>query len=391
MNVEQSDVDFSMFKYNFLESLMRSNQVSLLIESAVNSADFKSLYKVKLLADSGFSVVYAKLKANDLGTSVLEYLLTNPLPKDYSKLIEHQFDLVDAHCDSCGSSLVDDGGLFVCSDCGSCGGVKFDESLVRAYSADEINHRRHSEPVFGGGKVARTDITKAYNGFKDYRSVIIKPELSALFNRLKAINLRNNISLHSVNLSNNYFRLFDYHHPSVIKTAKRIFSYCNSEGLLKGHSVKAFVVASVHAAFKVVDYDYVETLDQLLNWANSVLDDDKLDPHEVFNHCASINVNHVLSKLGYKIKNVGIKTVSLERVCSSFNLSTHQRSLLSKYVSSSKIKNQCGTDPKGWYAGLVYLISDFTQEEISEKMGITSVTLRNRVKAIKRLFPGYFV
>lgn len=394
MNVNAYDVNFSMFKYDFLEYLRESNQVSLLIESAVNSADFKSLYKVKLLADSGFSFVYSKLKASDLSTSVLESLLVNPLPKDYSKLIEHQFDLVDARCDYCGSSLIDTGGLFVCSDCGVCGGVKFDESLVRAYSADEINHRRHSEPVFVGGKIARTDIIKVYNGFKDYRSVLIKPELSALFNRLKEINLRNDFSLHSVNLSNNYFRLFDYHHPSVIKTAKRIFSYCSNEGLLKGHSVKGFVVASIHAAFKVVDYDYVETLDQLLNWANSVLDDDKLDPHEAFNHCTSINVNHVLSKLGYKIKKVGIDTVSFERVSSSFNLSSRHRSLLFDYVSSSKIKSQCGTDPKGWYAGLVYLIlkeCHFTQEEVAEKIGVTSVTLRKRVNAIKRLFPGHFV
>ena len=47
-----------------------------------------------------------------------------------------------------------------------------------------------------------------------------------------------------------------------------------------------------------------------------------------------------------------------------------------------------GKDPKGICAGAIYIATrlknlDFTQKEISEKVGITEITLRSRYKEIK--------
>jgi len=355
------------------------------------------LILLKLLADYNFSFVYKKLVANGLSTRVLDSLLSN-LPKDYVKLIGSQLDLVENFCAYCGSSSLinSNGGFMVCADCGSTVGGVIDESLPRAYSLDEINHRRHNAPVYSHKGNARTDISKNYSGFKDCRGVFINPSLAPLFNRIKRYNLQHDVSVVSLNISDVYFKLFDYHSSDVIKTAKRIFNYCQTKGLLKGHSVKGFVLASLNATFKVINCDYPESLDQLINWANlSLEDDDLLDKKSVYFHCKALNNSTVLKELGYTIKNVGNNIISPKRVGSLFNLSDKQTSLLNSYISSDKIKKQCGKDPKGWYAAFVYLIClhdcFWSQDEVADKMKITPVTLRKRVRDIKRLFPGYFV
>jgi len=276
--------------------------------------------------------------------------------------------------------IVNDDGTRVCKNCGLTFGQKFIDSERRAYTQEEVKSRRRTEPKwrsFG----PRTVITKVQ---RDSRGHPLKARKQALFSRLSKIQG----SLVS-SLERNYWEAKPKLNALCLKlnvpnniseTAWKIYTEVAKQKLTMGRSIDGFVTASLYAAIRI--HKFPRLLEEVADIA--------MLPLRSVHRSLGLIVRKVFPKLGMKYSPV--KTRSLVfRFGNDLDISITSQKLAADMLRESRRRGlrSMGKDPKGLAAAALYMSCKHegekrTQAKIAEIARITEVTLRTRVKQIKK-------
>lgn len=282
-------------------------------------------------------------------------------------------------CGYSGDFMINDEELFVCPNCAVIQeNQRFVEQEKRAYTNDEVNSRKRTEPkwrAFG----PRTIIGLNSNDFKGQK---IDAKKTAMFNRLSKIQqsifngLERNLweANPKMNSLCNNLNLPDY----VKEDSWKIYVEVAKQKLTMGRSIEKFVAASVYAGIRV--HNLSTSLEELVNVS-------LLDSRSIHKSLGLI-VRKVLPKL--KMKYMPIKSNALVYKIGNlleFSLKAqNEANEMIKYALRHGLQS-IGKDPKGLAAAALYLVTKPTEEkktqtEIADAAKITEVTLRTRAKQI---------
>jgi transcription initiation factor TFIIB len=274
--------------------------------------------------------------------------------------------------------VTNEDGLNVCRNCGLTMGRAFVESERRAYTNEEVQARRRTEPKwrsFG----PRTVIT----GGADARGHQLEAKKQALFSRLSKI---------QGSLVSSLERNFWEAKPKlqqvankmnipqqIVETAWKIYSEVARQKLTMGRSIEGFVAASLYAAIRI--HDFPRLLEEVVEQA--------LIPLRSIHRSLGLIVRLVFPVLKMKYQPVTVKSL-VYRFGNELKLSMAAQTEAATYIDTSK-KNglkSMGKDPKGLAAAAIYMACKNSQEkrtqaQIADVARITEVTLRTRVKQIK--------
>ena len=271
-------------------------------------------------------------------------------------------------------------GARVCCNCG----LTFNQVLVdterRAYTSDEVNSRRRTEPKwrsFG----PRTVITKVAI---DSRGHNLPARKQALFSRLSKIQG----SLVS-SLERNYWEAkpklsaltLKLHIPGHISdTAWTIYTEVAQQKLTMGRSIDGFITASLYAAIRI--HKFPRLLEEIA--------DTGVTPLRSVHRSLGLIVRKVFPKFGYKYQPITTHSL-VYRFGNDLKLAITTQKMAAGFLIESKRNGlmAMGKDPKGLAAAALYMSCKIegekrTQAEIAEIAKITEVTLRTRVKQIKQ-------
>lgn len=288
------------------------------------------------------------------------------------------FDDETSCCDA-PDIIVNEDGTRVCQNCGLTFGQSFVDSERRAYTSEEVNSRRRTEPKwrsFG----PRTVITGVST---DARGHHLEAKKQALFSRLSKIqgslvsSLERNFweakpKLNALGLKLNI--------PSqILETAWKIYSEVAKQKLTMGRSIDGFVTASLYAAIRI--HEFPRLLEEIVEVA--------MIPLRSVHRSLGLIVRKVFPILHMKYKPVTTRSL-VYRFGNELKLSMSTQTTAAEMLNSSK-KNglkSMGKDPKGLAAAALYMAckngnEKRTQAQIADVARITEVTLRTRVKQIK--------
>jgi len=292
--------------------------------------------------------------------------------EDINSGIKEDKDCCDNPCIECRDGNV------VCLNCGMIFQKEFIDNERRAYTPEEVNRRKRTEPRwrdFG----PRTMLP---NSKIDSKGHIINANGKTLFSRLSKIQ---NSLISSI--ERNFWEAkpklkmltSKMNIPEYIKdTAWKIYCVVAKKKLTMGRSIDGFIAASMYAAIRVHEFP------RLLE---DVCDASMTDRHTVIRSLGIITKD-VLPELS-----LSYKPITAEQLVFKFGNDLHlpmevQKTALNILAKAKQKGLSCvGKDPKGLAASLIYMAAKKTanrktQAEISEIAKITEVTLRNRVKEI---------
>ncbi len=275
--------------------------------------------------------------------------------------------------------IVNDDGTRVCQNCGLTFGQAFVDSERRAYTADEVQSRRRTEPKwrsFG----PRTVITGVSI---DARNKPLDARRQALFNRLSKIqgslvsSLERNFWEAKPKLNGLALKLAVP--PQIVETSWKIYSEVARQKLTMGRSIDGFVTASLYAAIRI--HEFPRLLEEIV--------DVGMLPLRSVHRSLGLIVRNVFPVLKMRYKPVTTESLVYRfgnELKLSMGLQTQAIELLT--LSRKAGLKSIGKDPKGLAAAAIYITcknSDErrTQAEIADIARITEVTLRTRVKQIK--------
>ncbi|MBD3254762.1 MAG: hypothetical protein GF383_06695 [Candidatus Lokiarchaeota archaeon] len=268
----------------------------------------------------------------------------------------------------------------VCLNCGMVVGKALVGNEKRAYTIEEINERKHTAPrwrEFG----PRTLIT---NARKDSKGQTMDPKGKTLFTRLSKIqnslisSIERNLweAKPKLNLTTSKMNI-----PEHIKeTAWRIYTEVAKKKLTMGRSIDGFIAASLYAAIRI--HEFPRLLEDVC--------DASLTPRHTVIRSLGLVIKEILPEMKLKYRPITIdQLVFMFGNNLEFPMDVQKRAL--NFISKARAKGlSCiGKDPKGIAASALYIAaknSDVrkTQAEISDVARITEVTLRSRVKDIKK-------
>ncbi|TFG26719.1 MAG: hypothetical protein EU532_09175 [Promethearchaeota archaeon] len=269
----------------------------------------------------------------------------------------------------------------VCLNCG----ITFQRNYVgnerRAYDAEEIKNRRQTEPMwrdFG----PRTILP---NRKIDYTGNSINAKNALLFSRLSKIqrslitSLERNLWEAKPKLKMVISKL---NLPEYVKdTAWRIYCEVAKKKLTMGRSIDGFIAASLYAAIRI--HEFPKVLDDVV--------DASMTPRHTIFRSLSLIIKEILPELNLKYHPITTEHL-VYRFGNNLNLPINiQRDALNLLAIVSKNKSiWIGKDPKGLAASVIYLIAKqnnrkITQKDLASIAGITEVTLRSRIKDIKKM------
>ena len=251
----------------------------------------------------------------------------------------------------------------------------------RAYSADEVDERRHTETKwreFG----PRTMIA---NPKMDISGQYLDPKQKRLYSRLSKIqnSLVNSMERNfweakpKLKLLVSRLNIPEY----IRETAWKIYTLVAEKKLTTGRSIDGFIAASLYAAIRI--HEFPRLLDDILE--------------------ASMTSKHtVIRSLGIIVKDIlpilklKYSPITAEQLVYKFgnelkfpmDLIRNALNLLQE--SKKKGLNRVGKSPKGIAAAVLYLSAKnhnlvVTQAQISNIAKVTEVTLRERIKEIKNI------
>lgn len=275
--------------------------------------------------------------------------------------------------------IVNDDGTRVCQNCGLTFGQAFVDSERRAYTSEEVQSRRRTEPKwrsFG----PRTVITGVQ---ADARGHQLGAKKQALFSRLSKIqgslvsSLERNFweakpKLNALSLKLNI--------PAQIQeTAWKIYTEVARQKLTMGRSIDGFVTASMYAAIRI--HEFPRLLEEIVEVA--------IIPLRSVHRSLGLIVRNVFPILKMKYKPVTTKSL-VYRFGNELKLSMSTQTEAATMLDKSRkagLKSM-GKDPKGLAAAALYMAcknsnEKRTQAQIADVARITEVTLRTRVKQIK--------
>ncbi|MBD3312592.1 hypothetical protein GF352_04030 [archaeon] len=274
-------------------------------------------------------------------------------------------------------------GFIVCEACG----LTLDEEIVslekRAYNNNEISERKRTEPRwrdFG----PRTMI----KGSRDGKGNKLNRVNKSLFKRLSKIQ-NSLISSIERNFWESEPKLKAYCNklnlPDHVKdTARKIYRVVARKKLTMGRSINNFIGASIYTAVRF------HKSPKLLK---EIIEKNNLEERGV-HQSLGIIMNEVLPELG-----ITYKPITAERLVYRFgedlNIPLEYQKKAHSIIEQATINGlkRVGKNPKGIAAAAIYLalrptVYKKTQKEVSETAMITEVTLRSRVKNIKKANPA---
>ena len=272
--------------------------------------------------------------------------------------------------------IINDDALEVCANCGTVYGRQFLNHEKRAYTYEEMNQRKRTEPrwrAFG----PRTIIGTYHN---DHQGVPLAAGKIQLYNRLNKIqnslvnSFERNLweSKPKMQHIGNTLGVPDF----IQETAWQIYLHVAKRKLTMGRSVIGFLSACLYAAIRI--HKYPRLLEEIIEVTQTNI--------RTVNRSLYIIIREIFPVIGYKYAPITPEML-IYRFGEELGISgiKQQRAIDNvKYLAKRGV-NFFGKDPKGIAAASLYMaVRDTdehrTQTEISMVSRVTEVTLRTRCK-----------
>jgi len=269
----------------------------------------------------------------------------------------------------------------VCTNCGTILEQVFVEDERRAYSKEEVNNRKQTEPSwreFG----PRTILPSSKI---DSKGKVINSKKGVMFSRLSKIqrSLINSLERNfweakpKLKLYASKLNIPEY----ISETAWRIYIEVAKNKLTMGRSIDGFIAASLYAAIRI--HEFPKLLDDV--------SDASMVPSRTLFRSLGMIVRMILPVLGLDYHPISAEQLIFlfgNRLGLPEEIKIKAIKILQK--TTKKGLSFIGKDPKGLAAAVLYLVArktEFkkTQIEIAQAAKVTEVTLRSRVKDIKFL------
>ena len=163
--------------------------------------------------------------------------------------------------------------------------------------------------------------------------------------------------------------------PQHVKSeAMRVYREAFKNKLLRGRSINSMIAASIYYACRTKRIPI--TLQEILSQSNGT-DKDMRRAYRA-----------LIKELKLKAPNTNPRAL-VPKFIADLNLDTEIERIVGKIIETFTSNFPIsGKDPKGICAGAIYIATklkklDITQKEISEKVGVTEITLRSRYKEIR--------
>ncbi|MFX0027886.1 MAG: transcription initiation factor IIB family protein [Candidatus Hermodarchaeota archaeon] len=285
-----------------------------------------------------------------------------------------------AHTYCCDNPFVEarDGNK-VCLNCG----LIFERTFVgnerRAYTVEEIQNRRRTEPRWRDfGPRTMLPNTKT-----DSKGKSIGAKEQALFSRLSKIqnSLISSIERNfweakpKLKMLTSKLNIPEY----IAETAWKVYSIVAKKKLTMGRSINGFIAGSLYAAIRV--HDFPRLLDEVCEAS--------LTPRRTVHRSLAMIIREVLPELNLRYQPITAESLVF-RFGNELNLPIQiQKEAINmlKDASRNGLK-RTGKDPKGLAAACIYIAAKNgsirkTQSKVADIAKITEVTLRSRAKQIK--------
>jgi transcription initiation factor TFIIB len=267
----------------------------------------------------------------------------------------------------------------VCLNCG----IIFERSFVgnerRAYTVEEIQNRRRTEPRWRDfGPRTMLPTTKI-----DSKGKSIGPKEQALFSRLSKIqnSLISSIERNfweakpKLKMLTSKLNIPEY----IAETAWKIYSIVAKKKLTMGRSINGFIAGSLYAAIRV--HDFPRLLDEVCEAS--------LTPRRTVHKSLAMIIREVLPQLGLRYQPITAESLVF-RFGNELDLPMNIQKCaidMLRQASQNGLK-RTGKDPKGLAAACIYIAAKDgsirkTQSLVADVAKITEVTLRSRAKQIK--------
>ncbi|NVM31213.1 MAG: transcription initiation factor IIB [Candidatus Helarchaeota archaeon] len=271
-------------------------------------------------------------------------------------------------------------GIYVCRNCGVVHGPVIIDAPRRAFTKQEIEERRSSEPVFTDFG-PRTVVPKS--GI-DTTGSALSPKQKQKYWRLSKIQrsvtttFERNLSIAQPKLLNQASTLGLPR--TVTEEALRIYKKAVRAKLTMGRSIDSLVAASLYAAIKI--HGLPRTLNELSKVTQI--------PVKTIAKSYRLLAQHIEESVPKELSD--LKTQYIVRFGQDLKLSpaVQKRAieLLNQAEQSGMVLT--GKNPKGLASAALYLAAKElgeprSQFEISKTSAISEVTLRNRAKQIKKM------
>ncbi|MFW9880897.1 MAG: transcription initiation factor IIB family protein [Candidatus Thorarchaeota archaeon] len=272
-------------------------------------------------------------------------------------------------------------GQIVCINCGMVFGTQLTQKERRAFTPEELRKRKRTQIKwrnFG----PRTILS---NNNVDSTGHHINAKRKPLFKRLSKIqrSLTSGIERNlwdakpKMKLLVSKLNIPEY----VYQTAWRIYISAAKQKLTMGRSIDGFVSASLYAAIRV--HEIPRLLEEICEVC--------IISRRTVIRSLEILIKEILPELNLKYK-----PITPEQLIFRFGnklkipIKTQKKALDLLKTSSKKGLSTNGKNPKGFAASAIYMAAKLTehrktQTEVSDVAKITEVTLRTRVKDIKKV------
>ncbi len=284
------------------------------------------------------------------------------------------------HLDCCGKPFIESrDGNEICINCG----LIFERTFVgnerRAYTIEEIQTRRRTEPRWRDfGPRTMLPATKT-----DSKGKSIGAREQALFSRLSKIqnSLISSIERNfweakpKLKMLTSKLNIPEY----ISETAWKIYSIVAKKKLTMGRSINGFISGSLYAAIRV--HDFPRLLDEVCEAS--------LTPRRTVHRSLAMIIREVLPELKLRYQPITAECLVFRfgnELALSILIQKNAIEML-KNASKNGLK-RTGKDPKGLAAACIYIAAKNgsvrkTQSRVASIAKITEVTLRSRAKQIK--------
>ena len=267
----------------------------------------------------------------------------------------------------------------VCLNCG----LIFERTFVgnerRAYTVEEIQNRRRTEPRWRDfGPRTMLPNTKT-----DSKGKSIGAKEQALFSRLSKIqnSLISSIERNfweakpKLKMLTSKLNIPEY----IAETSWKIYSIVAKKKLTMGRSINGFIAGSLYAAIRV--HDFPRLLDEVCEAS--------LTPRRTVHRSLAMIIREVLPELNLRYQPITAESLVF-RFGNELDLPIQiQKEAINmlKDASRNGLK-RTGKEPKGLAAACIYIAAKNnsvrkTQSKVADVAKITEVTLRSRAKQIK--------
>jgi transcription initiation factor TFIIB len=303
-----------------------------------------------------------------------EFLRNN---RNKDNLNDHDSLKTDECCNKQSIQIRD--GNRLCLNCGMIYQKEFVGNERRAYTVEEIQNRKRTEPrwrEFG----PRTMLP---NTKTDSKGKSIGAKEQALFSRLSKIQ---NSLISSI--ERNFWEAkpklkmlcSKLNIPEYISdSAWKIYSLVAKKKLTMGRSINGFIAGALYAAIRV--HDFPRLLDEVC--------ESSLTPRRTVHRSLAMIIREVLPELNLRYQPITAESL-IFRFGNELELPMNiQKTAINmlKQASQNGLK-RTGKDPKGLAAACIYIAAKDgdmrkTQSRVAEIAKITEVTLRSRAKQIR--------